>query len=253
MTPGDQHHRDDGSEETEPTGPVIRDRRRLDPETYQVRQPESGPDRNGPGQAPATGDNVTDAQQPQDPIEPTESTPDVDPDQSVGSSDAPAGADGVQQMIDELQSELNDRTDDLKRVQAEYVNYKRRVDRDRAQSKQQGIQAVATDLIPVLDAVRAAAEVGDLDGGAKLIGEELGRVAAKYGLVQYGEVGDEFDPHLHEALFQMEMPGVTVPTCAQIIQVGVRLGDRVIRPARVGVAEPDPAAQQPGDGADATN
>lgn len=132
-----------------------------------------------------------------------------------------------------------ERTGDLQRLQAEYVNYKKRVDRDRALSRQAGIEAVVIDLMPVLDSIELARLHGDLEGGFKLVADELEKLAAKYGLVPFGEVGEEFDPNRHDAL--MEVPiegGVTVTTVSQVMQQGYALGERVIRPARVGVANP---------------
>ena len=124
------------------------------------------------------------------------------------------------------------------------MNYKKRVDRDRQLARQSGAEAVATDLMPVLDSVHMAREHDELNGGFKLVADELAKVAAKHGLVAYGEVGDEFDPHLHEALMQVPMPGATVTCVSQVMQQGYRMNDRVLRPARVAVSDPDPAAGQ---------
>ncbi|GAB3813491.1 nucleotide exchange factor GrpE [Tessaracoccus terricola] len=132
-----------------------------------------------------------------------------------------------------------ERTEDLQRLSAEYVNYKRRVDRDRNLARQAGIEAVVTDLMPVLDSISLARTHDDLAGGFKLVADELEKVTGKYGLVSFGEVGEEFDPNRHDAL--MEIPiegGVTVTTVSQVMQQGYALGERVIRPARVGVANP---------------
>jgi molecular chaperone GrpE len=132
-----------------------------------------------------------------------------------------------------------ERTADLQRLQAEYVNYKRRVDRDRSRMREMGVEAVTLDLLPVLDSIEAAREHDELSGGFKLVADELGKISAKYGLVFYGEIGDVFDPNIHEALLQMPHPEpVEEPTVAAVMQKGVKLGDRVIRPARVGVANP---------------
>lgn len=131
-----------------------------------------------------------------------------------------------------------ERTADLQRLQAEYVNYKKRVDRDRAQARRAGIEAVVADLMPVLDSITLAKSHEDLAGGFKAVADELEKVAAKHGLVAFGEVGEPFDPNLHEALMQVPMEGVTVTTISQVMQQGYQLGDRVIRPARVAVANP---------------
>ena len=132
-----------------------------------------------------------------------------------------------------------ERTADLQRLQAEYVNYKKRVDRDRALARQLGIEAVVTDLMPVLDAIQLAKSHGELDGGFKMVAEEFEKVAAKHGLVVFGAVGDPFDPTHHDALMEVPLEEkVTVTTVSQVIQPGYQLKDRVIRPARVAVANP---------------
>lgn len=131
-----------------------------------------------------------------------------------------------------------ERTADLQRLQAEYVNYKKRVDRDRALARKSGIEAVVADLMPVLDSITLAKSHEDLAGGFKAVAEELEKIASKHGLVAFGAVGEPFDPNLHEALMQVPMEGVTVTTISQVMQQGYLLGDRVIRPARVAVANP---------------
>ena len=133
-----------------------------------------------------------------------------------------------------------ERTADLQRLQAEYVNYKRRVDRDRSLSRQAGIESVITDLMPVLDTVALAREHDDLGAGFKMVADELEKVAAKHGLTSFGEVGDTFDPNRHDALMEIPLEGteVKVSTISQVMQHGYALGERIIRPARVGVANP---------------
>ncbi|MDO5285635.1 MAG: nucleotide exchange factor GrpE [Actinomycetia bacterium] len=144
----------------------------------------------------------------------------------------------------DLAALLVERTDDLQRLQAEYVNYKRRVDRDRDLARQRGIEAVLGDLLPVLDGIAAARSHDQLDAGAKLIADEIEKVTGKYGLVAYGEVGDPFDPQIHDALMHVDVPGYDVTTCAQVIQAGFKLHDRVLRPARVAVTDPsEPLAE----------
>lgn len=145
----------------------------------------------------------------------------------------------VSAKISELEELAAERTADLQRLHAEYANYKKRVDRDRALARQGGIEAVVLDLLPVLDSIEGAREHDELTGGFKLVADEIEKVGAKYGLSVYGEVGDLFDPNVHEALMHVPMPGVEVTTVSAVMQKGVRLNDRVLRPARVGVAEPE--------------
>ncbi|MGC3994555.1 MAG: nucleotide exchange factor GrpE [Propionicimonas sp.] len=165
-----------------------------------------------------------------------------------------AGGDGAEEPLEaksasgavldakvaELQELADERTADLQRLHAEYANYKKRVDRDRALSRQGGVEQVVLDLLPVLDSVEAAREHDELTGGFKLVADELERITAKYGLVAFGEVGEEFDPQVHEALMQMShSEPVEVATISAVMQRGVKLNDRVLRPARVGVANPE--------------
>ena len=151
-----------------------------------------------------------------------------------------------EQRIAQLETQLAERTDDLQRLQAEYVNYKRRVDRDRAVSRQQGATSVIRELIPVLDALAHAEEAEpDMPEGLRIVGAEITRVTAKLGLESFGSPGEEFDPASHEALYQVPTSEYQPMTIAQVIQPGYRLNDQVIRPARVAVAA-EPSADQPG-------
>ena len=179
----------------------------------------------------------------QSPAEPTPPSPQeapevaepAAPEAATASVDEPVAA----AKIAELEELVAERTLDLQRLQAEYANYKKRVDRDRSLARQGGIESVVLDLLPVLDSIEAAREHDELTGGFKLVADELERLTGKYGLTVYGEVGEPFDPNVHDALMQVPMAGVEVTTVSAIMQKGVRLNDRVLRPARVGVAEPE--------------
>jgi molecular chaperone GrpE len=131
-------------------------------------------------------------------------------------------------------------TADLQRVQAEYVNYKRRVDRDRELVKQNATFAALSALLPVLDDIDRAREHGEVDGGFKAVADSLERIVAGLGLEKFGRPGDEFDPNLHEALMHSHSPDVTTTTCQNIVHAGYRIGERVVRPARVTVVDPEP-------------
>ncbi|MCL2315539.1 MAG: nucleotide exchange factor GrpE [Actinomycetia bacterium] len=146
-----------------------------------------------------------------------------------------------EQRIAQLEALVAERTDDLQRLQAEYVNYKRRVDRDRAQARAQGAEAAVRELMPVLDAVAHAqeAEGGELPEGLRLVAAELTRVTGKLGLASFGGVGEDFDPNRHEALYQVPTPDAEPMSVVQVIQPGYTLNDQVIRPARVAVAAPE--------------
>jgi len=131
-------------------------------------------------------------------------------------------------------------TNDVQRLQAEYVNYKRRVDRDRGLVKENATYSVLSSLLPVLDDLDRAREHGELEGGFKAIADSLERIVAGHGLVKFGSPGDEFDPRLHEALMHSYSADVTTTTCQNIVSAGYRMGDRVVRPAKVTVVDPEP-------------
>lgn len=187
MTPGTP-------EDGEPI--VVHDKRRLDPETGEVRHP----------------------------------------------AEAPAGVDMPEAQGISREDEL---LADLQRVTAEYANYRRRVDRDRATDKEHATLALLEQLLPLLDAVDLARQHGDLEGPFKAVGEGLEQVAERQGLQRVGAKGDPFDPTVHHALVHApEDPDVDFPVVAEVLQPGWRLGSgRVLRPAGVVVAEP--AAGEP--------
>ncbi|MFV0134694.1 nucleotide exchange factor GrpE [Streptomyces sp. HMX87] len=150
---------------------------------------------------------------------------------------------GLVAQLDQVRTALSERTADLQRLQAEYQNYRRRVERDRAAVKEVAVANLLTELLPVLDDIGRAREHGELVGGFKSVAESLETVAAKMGLQQFGKEGEPFDPTIHEALMHSYAPDVTETTCVAILQPGYRIGERTIRPARVAVAEPQPGAQ----------
>jgi molecular chaperone GrpE len=183
----------------------------------------------------------------------------ADPAAAAGTAEAPAG-EGVEetaaQADAEVEADLGDMqklvdglTNDLKRLQAEYVNYKRRVDRDRELVLQNATYSVLSALLPVLDDVDRAREHGELEGGFKAVAESLERIVAGQGLVKFGASGDEFDPRFHEALMHAHSPDVTTTTCRDVVSAGYMIGDRVVRPARVTVVDPEPADAGAGDAA----
>ncbi|MGW6917556.1 nucleotide exchange factor GrpE [Kitasatospora sp. NPDC054939] len=139
--------------------------------------------------------------------------------------------------------ELAERTADLQRLQAEYQNYRKRVERDRLTVREIAVSNILESLIPVLDDIGRGREHGEVTGGFKSVAESLETVVAKLGLQQFGKEGDPFDPAQHEALMHSYSSDVTEDTCVQILQPGYRIGERIIRPAMVAVAEPQPGSQ----------
>jgi molecular chaperone GrpE len=135
-----------------------------------------------------------------------------------------------------------ERLGDLQRLQAEYVNYKRRVDRDREVHRDVAVGSVIEAMLPVLDDIHLARQHGDLEGGPfAAIADKLEGVLSKFGVVRFGEPGEAFDPMHHEALMHVEAEladGTEATTVVQVLQPGYRIGERVIRAARVAVADP---------------
>jgi molecular chaperone GrpE len=144
------------------------------------------------------------------------------------------------ESVADLRKQLAERTADLQRLQAEYQNYRKRVERDRVTVREIAVAAILENLLPVLDDIGRARDHEELTGGFKSVGESLETVVAKLGLQQFGKQGEIFDPQLHEALMHSYSPDVEETTCVQILQPGYKIGDRFIRPARVAVAEPEP-------------
>ncbi|WP_214404035.1 nucleotide exchange factor GrpE [Pseudonocardia lacus] len=197
---------------------VVRDRRRIDPVTGEVR----------------TAD---------------EATADA-PAEAGGGADggAPAGA------AAELAAQLEERTADLQRVSAEYANYRRRVDRDREAVLTGARVQFVGDLLTVLDDVDRAEQHGDLTGPFKAVADKLTAVVQKLGLEAFGLEGEPFDPSVHEAV-QHEAssePGPTVTVVSSVLRRGYRIADRVLRPAMVTVSDrpDDGTAAEPEGGAE---
>jgi len=142
------------------------------------------------------------------------------------------------QDIDVTAAALAELTADLQRVQAEYANYRKRVDRDREMVRDLAVAATLAELLPVLDDVGRAREHGELEGAFKAVGEALEAAVGRLGLERFGAVGDPFDPTVHEALTHQHSDDVDEPVAVAVYQPGYRFAGRVVRPARVGVAEP---------------
>jgi molecular chaperone GrpE len=147
---------------------------------------------------------------------------------------------------DEVAAQLEERTADLQRLQAEFLNYKRRVERDRDLVRENAVFAVVAPLLDVLDSIDRAREHGELEGGFKGVADQLERIVAGLGLTRFGEPGDAFDPTLHEALSHVGTdPAVDVVTCQHVVKAGYRIGDRVMRAAQVLVVDPEPVGGVP--------
>jgi molecular chaperone GrpE len=130
-------------------------------------------------------------------------------------------------------------TADLQRLQAEYANYRKRVERDRSLAHELAISSVLIELLPVLDDIERAQSHGELTGGFKAVADQIEATTERIGLTKYGQEGDLFDPQIHEALLHDTSADVTTSTATKILQPGYKFKERILRPARVGVTDPE--------------
>jgi molecular chaperone GrpE len=190
-------------------GVSFEDKRRIDPETFEVREPPADP-------APA----------------------------AQSDDDAFAGiVEGLVVEDEFADSDANTKvlelTADLQRVHAEYANYRKRVERDRETNRDLAIGSSLAELLPVLDDIGRARDHGDLDGAFKSVAEALEATVARQGLERFGAAGEQFDPTVHEAITHTHSAEVTVTTCVSVFQPGYRFKGRILRPAIVAVADPE--------------
>ena len=190
------------------TGPVVHDKRRIDPVTGQVREA-----------ADSSADSPSSALT-----------------EAVAAEELAAGV--VEADLSALEDKLTERTADVQRVHAEYANYRKRVERDRELVREQSTAAVLAELLTVLDDIERAKEHGEVVGGFKAVADSFEAVVTKLGLERFGDIGDPFDPTIHEALTHAESEEVSETTCVQVFQPGYRFAGRIVRPARVAVADP---------------
>ena len=151
----------------------------------------------------------------------------------------------TEQVVEDVVVEPGQETDpvttltaDLQRLQAEYANYRKRVERDRAVAHESAVGAVLTELLALLDDVDRAEQHGELSGGFKAVADQLNSITSRIGLEKYGTEGEAFDPQIHEALMHDESADVAVATATKILQPGYKYKERILRPARVAVTDP---------------
>lgn len=173
---------------------------------------------------------------------PTELTGDIDAEfanllseEASPASDANA-ASSAAEAASSAQAEL---LADLQRLQAEFVNYKARVERDRDVARNNAIAEAMRAFLPALDDLARAEAHGDLEGSPfAAVVSKLRNAGDKFGLKQFGEKGEKFDPELHNALVQTPNPEVSENVIADVVEPGYMLGDRLLRPAMVAVFIP---------------
>lgn len=202
-----------GVEGDNPDRVIIRDKRRIDPATGAQREPDPDPDSASNG--------------------------------GVGPQNLAESEETVS-----LQNAVAERTADLQRLQAEYANYRKRVERDRVMVRDLATADVLASLLPIIDDIDRARLHGDLTGAFKAVADQLDASLSKLGLVPFGEVGDPFDPQQHEAVMHTESADVTEPTVTAVMRRGYKFAERLVRPAMVGVSEPASSASPVEESAD---
>ncbi|GAB14590.1 nucleotide exchange factor GrpE [Arthrobacter globiformis] len=216
----EEEHNSSRDQSSKRDEPVIRDHRKVDPVTGEARHPEgaqsSAPDADSDGDALAQAEEILNQVE-------------VPAEESVAQGVAAGSTTG----------EAAELKNDLLRLQAEYVNYRKRVERDRAVAGEMAVIGVLNSLLPVLDDVDAARQHGDLaDGPFAAIAAKLENALKTYGLTRIDETGVEFDPTIHEALIQQPGDDIEVDTVSQVLRSGYKSGERVLRAAQVIVAVP---------------
>lgn len=197
-------------------GVRVNDKRRIDPDTYEVRQTSSGEPQSQTDTDRMDADQMDTAH--------------------MNSAQMEHEATVIEGEVGGIEEKVAELTSDLQRVHAEYANYRKRVDRDREVNRQIAMGSVFIELLPILDDIDRAREHGELTGAFKTMGESLEASVSKLGLEKFGSANEPFDPNMHEALASEEVEGVTEPTVIAVFQPGYRQGERILRPARVSVA-----------------
>lgn len=209
-------------QETESSEPVVRDKRRIDPETGEARN--SFDSNEEPADATVNPDEAVNADV---------STED---DSSISDEDLEKFLQNAEDPAEDSSEHLND----LKRVQAEYANYRKRVDRDRYLARELAVAEVMTGILPILDDLDLAQAHGDLEGSPlELVAQKIRNSFERYGLVQVGAIGEAFDPKLHEAIAQLPSNDAESETIADVVLPGYQLGERLLRAAKVAVSVPE--------------
>lgn len=206
---------------------VVRDRRKVDPETGEARSGEEAADTAASSPEPAPDEEPQIIEQ---------------PDEQAVVEEAHAEPEGS-----DLAVQLSERTADLQRLQAEFANYRRRMDRDRELSANNAKAGLVGDLLTVVDDIERAQQHGDLTGAFKAVADKFNQILAQAGLESFGQENDPFDPNVHEAVQHDTSPEVSEPTVTTVLRRGYRFGDKVVRNAMVAVTDYEPPQQaEPG-------
>ena len=162
--------------------------------------------------------------------------------EQVIAAEIDALAEEIAEAVEGVKSEselIADLTTDLQRLQAEYSNYRKRVERDRSLAHEVAVASVLTEILPILDDLDRAASHNELSGGFKAVADQIVAITLRIGLIRYGEAPAEFDPNIHDAMLHETSPEVKETTVTAILQPGYKFKERILRPARVTVTDPE--------------
>ena len=216
---------DDETQKADGGEPVIRDNRKIDPETGEARRSADA--------SPTGGDDIGDMIAAEDADIETSSTAEApEGAEEISEADRALLADAEVDLVAEMRNSML-------RAQAELVNFRNRVERDRTANREIVIAEVIRSLLPALDDMARADKHGDLEGSPlAIVAQKLRAGFEKYGLREVGVVGEPFDPNFHEALVQLPNPDVSSNMVADVIEPGYALGERLLRAAKVAVHTP---------------
>ena len=130
-------------------------------------------------------------------------------------------------------------TSDLQRLQADFQNYRKRIDKERSESSELVTGLVLSQFLSALDDIDRAEEHGELAGGFKAVADQITATTTKLGLTKFVDTGVNFDPHIHEALMHETSPDVTETQVTKVLRPGYKFRERVLRPAQVIVTDPE--------------
>lgn len=190
-------------------------------------------------EAPAEPAAADEAASAAEPAEPAEAEQSASGDPLEGLDFEPSGEAAEAAAVLKAQAEAAEHLDALQRERASFTNYRNRALRDQEAARNRGVQDVLAALLPVLDDVERAKQHGELSGAMAAIAEKLDQSLQKFGVERFGKVGEEFDPTLHEALMHSTSADATAATVNLVVEPGYKIGDKVVRAARVGVVGPE--------------
>lgn len=208
------------------------DKRKVDPEAGTPRVPSDA----GSGAAGVSGENETEGEA-VDAAAENEGDTAADPLEALDFE--PSGEAGEDAAVLAAKAEAAQHLDALQRERASFTNYRNRALRDQEVARERGVQDVLAALLPVLDDVERAKQHGELSGPMAAIAEKLDQSLAKFGIERFGQVGEEFDPQVHDALMHNTDAEATSTTVNLVVEPGYRIGEKVVRAARVGVIGPE--------------